>query len=243
MLGPKNHGGPSPPAPLPKGRGVAAGDTLLHGGPLPPARGAALLMALFIAALATLIVSGLFWRQFVLLRTIENQQLMSQSRLLLRGALDWARAILREDAARSNYDALSEPWAQPLAETRLDQLGESSPLASQATMAGSMEDAQSRLNLRNLVRSDGSAGDAQRAVLARLVSLLSLPEPTADLISVYMIASLSPQAAAGLPGASTGNRPLPLVFPEDLARIPGLDPAVVPRLAPYVVVLDMPTPV
>src|SRR5258707_10562383 len=93
------HGGPSPWPPLPKGRGVAAGDTLLHGGPLPPARGAALLMALFIAALATLIVSGLFWRQFVLLRTIENQQLMSQSRLLLRGALDWARAILREDAA------------------------------------------------------------------------------------------------------------------------------------------------
>ena len=80
-------------------------------------------------------------------------------------------------------------------------------------------------------------------MLTRLVSLLSLPEPTADLISAYMIASLTPQAAAGLPGASTGNRPLPLVFPEDLARIPGLDPAVVPRLAPYVVVLDMPTPV
>jgi len=117
-------------------------------------RGAALLMALFIAAIATVIVSGLFWRQFVLMRTIENQQLMSQSRLLLRGALDWARAILREDAARSNYDALSEPWAQPLAETRLDQLGESSALASQATMAGSMEDAQSRLNLYNLVSGD-----------------------------------------------------------------------------------------
>ena len=29
-------------------------------------------------------------------------------RLLLRGALDWGRAILREDANRSSYDALSE---------------------------------------------------------------------------------------------------------------------------------------
>jgi general secretion pathway protein K len=200
-------------------------------------------MALFIAAIATVIVSGLFWRQFVLMRTIENQQLMSQSRLLLRGALDWARAILREDAARSTYDALSEPWAQPLAETRLDQLGESSALASQATMAGSMEDAQSRLNLRNLVRSDGLPDDAQHAVLGRLVSLLSLPQPTADLISAYMTAALTPAAAAGLPGGATVNRPLPLVFSEDLARIPGLDPAVVPRLAPYVVVLDQRTPV
>ena len=50
---------------------------------------AAVLMALFVAALATIIITGLFYRQFVLLRTIENQQLTSQSRLLLRGALDW----------------------------------------------------------------------------------------------------------------------------------------------------------
>ncbi len=114
-------------------------------------RGAAVLLALFVATLSTLIVSALFYRQFVLLRTIENQQLMAQSRLLLRGALDWGRAILREDANRSSYDSLSEPWAQPLAETRLDQLGETSVLASQASIAGSMEDAQSRLNLRNLI--------------------------------------------------------------------------------------------
>jgi general secretion pathway protein K len=201
-------------------------------------------MALFISALATVIVSGLFWRQFVLLRTIENQQLMAQSRLLLRGAaLDWARAILREDAARSTYDALSEPWAQPLAETRLDQLGESSALASQATMAGSMEDAQSRLNLRNLVRGDGSIDEVQRDTLARLASLLSLPQPTADLIAVYMTEALPPGAFGGAPGTSTSNRPLPPVFAEDLAAIPGLDPSVAPRLAPYVVVLDERTPV
>lgn len=204
--------------------------------------GAALLMALFVAALATLIVSGLFWHQFVLLRTIENQQLMSQSRLLLGGALDWARSILREDAAHSSYDALSEPWAQPLAETRLDQLGESSSLAAQASMSGNIEDAQSRLNLHNLVRSDGSPDDAQHAVLARLASLLSLPAPTADLISAYVSQAYAP-AVAPAPGVSASPRPLPLVFPEDLARIPGLDPAVTPRLAPYVVVLDERTPV
>ena len=211
-------------------------------------RGAALLMALVVAALATLIVSGLFWRQFVLVRTIENQQLMSQSRLLLRGALDWARSILREDAAHQPYVALSQPWAQPLAETRLDQLGESSALASQASMSGSMEDAQSRLNLRNLVGANGSIDLAQHTVLANLVSELSLPAPTADLISAYVIQT-SPFAGAAPPtgtGAQTGSAPppLPLVFPEDVARVPGLDPAVGPRLAPYVVMLDAaPTPV
>jgi len=205
-------------------------------------------MALVVAALATTIISGLFWRQFVLVRTIENQQLTSQSRLLLRGALDWARSILREDAAHTTTDALNEPWAQPLAETRLDQLGESSALASQASMSGSIEDAQSRLNLHNLARADCSPDELQRAVLASLVSELSLPEPTADLISTYVVqtcargAAGAPTGAPGAPNSSTAS-PLPLVFPEDVARVPGLDPAVAPRLAPYVVMLDASTPV
>src|SRR6266446_3996629 len=140
-------------------------------------RGAALLMALVVAAIATLIVSGLFWRQFVLVRTIENQQSM--------------------------------------------------------------------LNLRNLVSVDGAPDDAQRAVLARLASELSLPQPTADLISAYAVQAFGPVASVQSASAQPGSpaTPLPLVFPEDIARIPGLDPSVAPRLAPYVVVLDGRTPV
>ena len=201
-------------------------------------------MALLVAAIATVIVSGLFWRQFVLVRTIENQQLVSQSRLLLRGALDWARAILREDAANSSTDTLNEPWAQPLAETRLDQLGESSALASQASMSGGIEDAQSRFNLRNLVSGNLSRDEAERKVLASLASELSLPQPTADLIAEYMAQTAVPYVAtpAGVPATSAQPaqpaQPLPLVFPEDVARIPGVDPAVGSRLAPYIVVLD-----
>jgi general secretion pathway protein K len=202
--------------------------------------GAALLMALVVAAIATVIVSGLFWRQFVLVRTIENQQLMSQSRLLLRGALDWARSILREDAAQTHYTAFTAPWAQPLAETHLDQLGESSALASQATMSGSIEDAQSRFNLRNLVNT-GTVGKTktEHDVLARLASELSLPEPTADLITAYVQQTALPNVTpVGVPAAARPTQALPLVFPADLAMIPGLDPAVASRLAPYVVMLD-----
>ncbi|HEX4583380.1 MAG TPA: type II secretion system minor pseudopilin GspK [Burkholderiaceae bacterium] len=216
-------------------------------GPGERARGAALLMALFVAVIATMIVTGLFWRQFVLVRTIDNQQLMSQSRLLLRGSFDWASSLLRENAATNPYDALNQPWAQPLAETRLDQLGESSALASQALMSGGIEDAQSRLNLRNLVGGNGSVDEAQHAVLARLASELALPEPTADLISAYVVRTFSPAMSAAPAGApvpiASATPALPLVFPEDVARVPGLDPAVGQRLAPYVVVLDARTPV
>jgi general secretion pathway protein K len=209
--------------------------------------GAAVLMALFVATLATLIVSGLFYRQFVMLRTIENQQLVSQSRLLLRGALDWGRAILREDANRSSYDALSEPWAQPLAETRLDQLGETGSIASLASIAGSMEDAQGRYNLRNLVEN-GQIVTKELESLRRLASLLQLPEQTADLIAERMMQSQSVAAAddSARPGdmaSQDAPRPLPLMLPNDIAGVQGISPDAGQRLAPYIVVLDERTPV
>lgn len=209
--------------------------------------GAAILMALFVATLATVIVMGLFWSQFVLLRTIENQQLVAQSRMLLRGALDWARAILREDALRSNFDALTEPWAQPLAETRLDQLGETSTLASQASIAGGIEDAQSRLNLRNLVAPDGLIVDRELQALRRLAGLLGVPEQSADLIARRMQEGLAPLPAddgRSSPVLATDPKapPIALLLPQDLAGIAGLDPEAAAKLAPYVVVLDDRTP-
>jgi general secretion pathway protein K len=210
-------------------------------------RGAAVLMALFVAMLATLIITGLFWTQFVLLRTIENQQLVSQSRLLLRGALDWARAILREDAARSNFDALTEPWAQPLAETRLDQLGETSALASQASIAGGIEDAQSRLNLRNLIGTDGQIVERELKSLRRLATLLRVPEQSADLIALRMQHALAPPAAGDTrePPRATDPKapPIALVLPQDLAGVEGIDAEAAAKLAPYIVILDERTPV
>jgi general secretion pathway protein K len=219
-------------------------------------RGAAVLMALFVATLATVIVTTLFWNQFVLLRTIENQQVVAQSRLLLRGALDWARAILREDARTTAYDALSEPWAQGLEDTRLDQLGETAALASQASIAGSIEDAQARYNLRNLVK-EGALDPRERDALRRLMTVLSLPEALADLIAVRMAEALAPppappEAGRGTPPAAalaaslddgTESRPLPLVLPTDLAGVAGIDAATAATLARYVVVLDEPTAV
>jgi general secretion pathway protein K len=202
-------------------------------------RGAAVLMALVVATLATLIVSGLFWQQFVLLRTIENQQLIVQSRVLMAGALDWARAMLREDLTRSSYDGLDEFWAKGLAETRLDQLGESSTLAAQASIAGSIEDAQSRFNLRNLLGDDGEIVEPELAALKRLCDLLGAPTVNAELIALRMKAAFAPASTGDSAGtASATGRPLPPVLSTDIAAIPGISMEVAAALAPYLVVLD-----
>jgi general secretion pathway protein K len=202
-------------------------------------RGAAVLMALFVATLATVIVSGLFWQQFVLLRTIENQQLIAQSRVLMAGALDWARAMLREDAMRSSHDGLDEFWAKGLAETRLDQLGESSVLAAQASIAGSIEDAQSRLNLRNLVGDGGEIVETELESLKRLCELLDVPLASAELIALRMQAAFAPAASSDKAGADKPvARPVPPVHAHDIVAIPGMDAAAADRLSRYLVVLD-----
>jgi len=202
-------------------------------------RGAAVLMALVVATLATLIVSGLFWRQFVLLRTIENQQLIVQSRLLMAGALDWARAMLREDLMRSSHDGLDEFWAKGLAETRLDQLGESSTLAAQASIAGSIEDAQSRFNLRNLVGDDGEIVEQELQTLKRLCDMLDVPEVNAELIALRMQEAFAPASTGDSPGTpSVHARPLPPVLSTDIVAIPGISADAAAALAPYLVVLD-----
>ncbi len=208
-------------------------------------RGAAVLMALFVATLATLIVSGLFWQQFVLLRTIENQQLLVQSRVLMAGALDWARAMLREDSLRSSHDGLDEFWAQGLAETRLDQLGESSTLASQASISGSIEDAQSKLNLRNLLGADGEIDANQLEALKRLCDLLDVPTITAELLALRIqeaFAAPDDADSAG-PRDTEEARPLPPLLGADVAAVRGVDPEAGSKLAAYVVLLDTITPV
>src|SRR6476660_7911159 len=84
-------------------------------------RGVAVVTALLLTTLAVTIVASLFWQQQVQVRSIENQRLQLQKQWILRGALDWARLILRENARLSQNDTLDQPWAVPLLDTRLDQ--------------------------------------------------------------------------------------------------------------------------
>ena len=155
-----------------------------------------MLLALFVATLATLIVSALFYRQFVLLRTIENQQLMAQSRLLLRGAhsTGGARSCAKMPTARATTRCPSpgrSRWPKP-GSTSSARPRHSPRMAS---IAGSMEDAQSRYNLRNLVEN-GQIVESELEALRRLCGLLQVAEQTADLIAQRM--------QEALPGHSAG---------------------------------------
>ena len=140
-------------------------------------RGVAVITALLLTTLAVTIVASLFWQQQVQVRTMENQRLHLQTKWILRGALDWARLVLRQDGVDSQtYTSLTAVWNTPLAETRLDQYIERERVEGEifdATLSGQIIDATSRYNLTNLAIGPKTQ-DLQIKIFRRLLANLQI---------------------------------------------------------------------
>jgi general secretion pathway protein K len=235
-------------------------------------RGVAVITALLLTTLAVTIVASLFWQQQVQVRSIENQRLQLQKEWILRGALDWARLIIREDGKYSATDTLDEPWAVPLSDTKLNQYveeGQSDADAADASLSGGIVDAQSRYNLTNLA-PNGVINPLEVTVFERLLTALrldpALAKGTADMIASS--SQRSPGAAltngsttggstgsttggattgttAGTTGAVASGAPttLPLTQVDDLLAVPGFAPQAVDKLRDFVIFLPRVTPV
>jgi len=212
-------------------------------------RGVAIVTALLLAALAITLVMSLFGQQNVQVRSIENQRYQLQKVWVMRGALDWARLILREDAKVNHVDYIGEPWSVPLEETRLDDYvdnGNSSEDDTDATLSGYITDAESRLNLTNL----SAGGIIDQPTLQAFQKLLSAQgmDPGLALATAQMVASTQSQAAQfnadGSVGAAAVNaKILALTQVDDLLAIPGFTTASVLKLRDLVVFLPVATPI
>ncbi len=204
-------------------------------------RGVAVVTALLLTTLAITIVASLFWQQQVQVRSIENQRLQLQKQWVLRGALDWARLILREDARYSATDNLAEPWAVPLSETRLDRYVESAAIrgdAGSAVLSGAIQDAQARLNLTNLA-SQGQVNLLEVQAFERLLSALR-QDPGLARAAAQQVAATQRAAANSTTGVP---RPIGFTQVDDLLAVPGCTPAVIRAIRDYVVFLPRATPV
>ncbi|AEK63876.1 type II secretion system minor pseudopilin GspK [Collimonas fungivorans] len=205
-------------------------------------RGVAVVTALLLTTLAVTIVASLFWQQQVQVRSIENQRLQLQKDWIMRGALDWASMILRASGRQFNYDHLGQPWAAPLADTRLDQYvedGQSAGDAGDAVLSGSIIDAQSRYNLNNLSQNGNPVAD-EVAVYKRLLGYLHLPTTLAT-ATAQAIAKSQPitNPAGQQTAAKSDSSALPLLQVDDLLAVPGYTPAMVKQLQDFVVVLPL----
>jgi general secretion pathway protein K len=211
----------------------------------PRHRGAALLTAMLIVVLVSSLASAMVWRQYRAVQIEAADRARAQSAWILQGALDWARLILREDArnnAREPIDHLGEVWAVPLAEARLSTFlaaergqGDDAGDGPEAFLSGSIEDAQSRYNLRHLLAGD-EVPPLELRTLQRLCESAGLPSDTATTLARQL------RAAHASDSADSPQAPLRPGRVEQLVWL-GLARDTVERLLPLVTLLPVPTPV
>ena len=162
----------------------------------------------------------------------------AQAAWILTGSLDWARLILREDARSGRPTALTEPWATPLAESRLstflaaDKNNNAEDDGPEAFLSGAITDAQSRFNLANLLDTTGRISQPDLDALERLCQTVGLSTDIASRI------------AGGLRDAQAGGSAA-MLRPRSLAQLTwlGLDATSIAALQPYATLLPVRTPV
>ena len=183
-------------------------------------RGAALLTALIIVTLVVTLAAAMVWQQWRAVQVEAAERARLQSSWILQGALDWARLILREDARSGRPTALTEPWATPLAESRLstflaaDKNNNAEDDGPEAFLSGAITDAQSRFNLANLLDTTGRISQPDLDALERLCQTVGLSTDIASRI------------AGGLRDAQAGGSAA-MLRPRSLAQaasIPGVSP-------------------
>ena len=212
--------------------------------------GAAIISVLLTVALATLIVSGLFFREQVTVRSVENRIALTQTRWVERAAIDWSKVILAADArSAAKMDHLGEPWAVPVEETRLDETVTAGARIDDesraATLSGAITDAQGRFNLNNLlIQPEGqeiAVSPIDTEIFRRLLDLLGLSGSLADSLAARLLAAAPAVGSDTAAATGLSNEPqevaLPLIRTGDLITVRGFDAETVADLEPFVTFL------
>lgn len=198
-------------------------------------RGVAIIMVLLIVALATTLAAFIATQQNMWLRQVESQLDRAQARRIGIAGVDWARAVLADDARSNGVDHENEMWAMRLPAMPVDN-GE---------VLGAIEDRQGLFNLNNLVRF-GVTSAPDVAQFQRLLGMLGLPVELAGSLADWMDADSETQSPNGAENTyylalkqpyRAANRPLTEI--GELSLIKGYDVATIARLSPYVTVLPI----
>lgn len=199
--------------------------------------GAALLSAMLTVTLVATFAAAALWQQWRSVEVEIAERARVQVAWLLVGALDWSRLILRIDARAAATDHLAEPWAVALQESRLSTFlaadkdntgGLTAEEQVDAFLSGGMVDAQSKLNVFNLIEA-GQVSAPDLAAFKKLFVHFNLPESELD----NFVLNLKVALDANAPVTAT-------LMPQRVRQLTwlGLQPQTLSKLTPYITLLS-----
>jgi general secretion pathway protein K len=195
--------------------------------------GVALITALLITALATIVAVSMLGQQHLAIRRSTNFIHHDQALQYAFGGETWAMRILIRDLSLNKIDGLQDIWAMRLAAIPIEG----------GSMIGLIEDLQGRFNLNNLLK-DGKVSPEDVQQFQRLLLALQMPVNLSQVVIDWMDAD----AEISLPEGAEDNAYLlktpsyraanqALRNPTELRLLAGMTPEFYQRLLPNVCTL------
>lgn len=200
--------------------------------------GVALITAMLIVALVTVIAAYLSLGQEVWLRQTQNLTDLAQIDALEQGMFGGMAELLTQDGKTTSSDNLTEDWA------KVDMIPGFT--VEGGAMHVKVIDAQGLFNLNNLVRN-AQPSTPDIGVFRRLLSLENADPNLADAVVDWLDPDSTPHPAGAedadymalKPPYRAGNRPF--VSVEELRLVRGFTPEIVDKLRPFLVALPTAT--
>ena len=204
--------------------------------------GAALLLALLIMTLVATLAAGMVWLQWRGIEVEAAERARTQAEWLLNASLDWGNLILKSSIRNGDTeDDLGQPWATPLAETKLSSFlsadgNHTDDGGPEAYLSGQITDAQSKYNLYNLVVGiDGAGKTTEIQRLQILFTAIGVSPDVASTIASGLRASYSAQQLQKDQSGQADSTNA-VMMPIEVADLVwyGIDPKVIATITPFV---------
>lgn len=205
-------------------------------------RGVALLTAMLIVALVTLVGAAMLTHMNIALHRSGNLWQHGQAAWYASGVQQWVGTLLLRDRKHSKIDSLQEAWAHPVPYLPIEGGG----------IKGQLIDLQGRFNLNNLGGTQNKQATQQFLRLIELVSDVdvvtarTIVQSTRDWIDGNNRPTRPNGAEDGYylrltPAYRAANQPM--MSPSALRMVRGVTAAIYAKLAPYITTLPEATPI
>jgi general secretion pathway protein K len=197
-------------------------------------RGVALITAMLITALATMVAANLAWDNALDVRRTMVLLHRDQAIQVALGAESWLIGILRQDLEESQTDHLGEIWATELPGLPIEG-GE---------VFGAVQDLQGRFNVNNLVDQNGAVHEESLEQFRRLLFALDLDQRFAGIAGDWLDSDLEASFPDGaedsiytgmIPPYRAANQTLSSI--SELAALEGMDRLTFKTLEPHITAL------